>query len=80
MGLAALLAHQPRALGDPGLQLSFAAVAGLFVLAPPLAERARGWLPGRVADLAAMAAAARPGHGAGAVRGTSAASRWRAWR
>ena len=33
--LAALLAHQPRALGDPGLQLSFAAVAGLLVVAPP---------------------------------------------
>ncbi len=58
VGLAALLAHQPRAAGDPGLQLSFAAVAGLFVLAPAIAERARGWLPGRVADLAAMAAAA----------------------
>ena len=27
-GLAALLAHDPRAIGDPGLQLSFAAVAG----------------------------------------------------
>src|SRR6185436_19580979 len=35
-GLAALLAHDPRAIGDPGLQLSFAAVAGLFLLAPPL--------------------------------------------
>jgi competence protein ComEC len=58
VGLAALLAYQPRAAGDPGLQLSFAAVAGLFVLAPPLAERARGWLPARLADLAAMAAAA----------------------
>ena len=57
-GLAVLLAHQPRAIGDPGLQLSFAAVAGLFTMAPPLAAWLRGWLPGRVADLAAMAGAA----------------------
>jgi competence protein ComEC len=57
-GLAALLAHNPRAIGDPGLQLSFAAVAGLFLLAPPLEGWLRGWLPARVAGLAAMAAAA----------------------
>ncbi len=57
-GLALLLAHQPRALGDPGLQLSFAAVVGLFVVAPPLARWLRGWMPGRIADLAALAAAA----------------------
>lgn len=57
-GLAVLLAAQPRALWDPGLQLSFAAVCGLFLLAPPLAAWWRGLLPGRVADLAAMAGAA----------------------
>jgi competence protein ComEC len=57
-GLALLLAHQPRAIGDPGLQLSFAAVVGLFAIAPPLAGWLRGWIPGRVADLAAMAGAA----------------------
>ena len=57
-GLALLLAHQPRAIADPGLQLSFAAVCGLFTLAPPLAEWWRGWVPGPVADLAAMAGAA----------------------
>ncbi len=57
-GLALLLAHQPRAIGDPGLQLSFAAVVGLFAIAPPLAAWFRGWVPGRVADLAAMAGAA----------------------
>ncbi|MGE3141607.1 MAG: ComEC/Rec2 family competence protein [Thermoleophilia bacterium] len=57
-GLALLLAHQPRAIEDPGLQLSFAAVAGLFALAPPLEGWFRGWLPGRVAGLAAAAAAA----------------------
>jgi competence protein ComEC len=58
VGLAVLLAQQPRALGDPGLQLSFAAVAGLFCLAPPLAAWFGGWLPGRIADLAGLAAAA----------------------
>src|SRR5262245_42492985 len=57
-GLALLLAHQPRAIGDPGLQLSFAAVVGIFAIAPPLAAWFRGWAPGRIADLAAMAAAA----------------------
>lgn len=57
-GLALLLAHQPRAIGDPGLQLSFAAVIGLFAVAPALAAWFRGWVPGRVADLAAMAGAA----------------------
>ena len=57
-GLAGILAVQPRAIGDPGLQLSFAAVVGLFVIAPPLGRWARGWLPERVADLAGLAAGA----------------------
>ena len=57
-GLAGILAVQPRAIGDPGLQLSFAAVIGLFVIAPPLGRWARGWLPDRVADLAGLAAGA----------------------
>ncbi len=57
-GLAGILAVQPRAIGDPGLQLSFAAVVGLFVIAPPLGRWARGWLPARVADLAGLAAGA----------------------
>ena len=56
--LALLLAHQPRAIGDPGLQLSFAAVVGLLAVAPPIAAWLRGWMPGRLADLAAMAGAA----------------------
>ncbi|HTI32822.1 MAG TPA: ComEC/Rec2 family competence protein, partial [Miltoncostaea sp.] len=47
-GLAALLALDPRAVGVPGLQLSFAAVGGLFLLAPPLEGGLRGWRPGRV--------------------------------
>lgn len=57
-GLAVLLAWQPRALGDPGLQLSFAAVAGIFALAVPLGRWAAGWLPPRAAELAGVAAAA----------------------
>ncbi len=58
VGLAVLLAYQPRSLADPGLQLSFAAVAGLFVLAPPIAEALQGWVPRRLAGLVALAAAA----------------------
>jgi len=57
-GLAVLILHQPRAIGDPGLQLSFAAVAGIFAVAPPLAVWFAGALPVRVADLAAQAAGA----------------------
>ncbi len=58
VALAVLLVAQPRAIGDPGLQLSFAAVVGLFALAEPLAARAPAWLHPRVAELAALAAAA----------------------
>ena len=57
-GLAALLAHEPRAIGDPGLQLSFAAVVGAVrdrAAAGGLVPRVAA---GRVADLAAMAGAA----------------------
>ena len=45
IALVALLAHQPRALFDPGLHLSFAAVGGLFALSPGIDRVARGWLP-----------------------------------
>ena len=58
VGLSVLLAHQPRAIEDPGLQLSFAAVSGLFLLAPPAAAWLTGWMPARIADLAGLAAAA----------------------
>ena len=76
-GLAGLLAVQPRALGDPGLQLSFAAVVGLFLIAPPLGPVGAGLAARpRVADLAGLAAAREPGHGPGAWCGTSAGSRW----
>jgi competence protein ComEC len=57
-GLVALVLHQPRAVGDPGLQLSFAAVVGILAVAPPVAAVLRGWMSGRVADLAGQAAGA----------------------
>ncbi len=57
-GLTLLVLHQPRAIGDPGLQLSFAAVAGIFAVAPPIATWLAGTLPSRLADLAAQAAGA----------------------
>ncbi len=58
VGLTVLLIHQPRAIGDPGLQLSFAAVAGMFTIAPPVAEWMGELMPKRLADLAAQAGAA----------------------
>jgi competence protein ComEC len=57
-GLAGILAVQPRAIWDPGLQLSFAAVLGIFVVTPPAAAWLRGWLPRRVAELAGLAVGA----------------------
>ena len=58
VGLAVLLIHQPRAIGDPGLQLSFAAVAGMFTIASPVADWLGQLMPKRLADLAAQAGAA----------------------
>jgi competence protein ComEC len=57
-GLALLLAWQPRSLWDPGLQLSFGAVAGLFAVAPVIASALRPWLAARVAEAVAMSLAA----------------------
>ncbi|HYI20057.1 MAG TPA: ComEC/Rec2 family competence protein [Solirubrobacteraceae bacterium] len=61
LGLAAVftLALNPRASGEPGWQLSFAAVVGLLALVPRWREglrRAR--LPGPLADAAAVTGAA----------------------
>lgn len=56
--LVVLLALDPLSADDPGLQLSFAAVAGLFAIAPPLAAWLRGLMPGRFADLMAQSGAA----------------------
>ncbi len=58
VGLAVLLVHQPRAIGDPGLQLSFAAVVGMFLIASPIAESCGELMPRRLADLIAQAATA----------------------
>ncbi|MER3410853.1 MAG: hypothetical protein C4306_12465, partial [Thermoleophilia bacterium] len=58
MGALALLAWSPYALLDPGFQLSFAAVAAIFVVAPRLGARLQGYpLPRKVAALVAVTAA-----------------------
>ena len=56
--LVVLLALDPLSADDPGLQLSFAAVAGLLTIGPPLAVWLRGFMPGRIADLLAQSGAA----------------------
>lgn len=58
VALAVMLALDPLAIGDPGLQLSFAAVAGLFAITPPVGEWLRGVMPTRAADLVAQSAGA----------------------
>ena len=61
LGLAAVatLALNPRASGEPGWQLSFAAVVGLLALVPRWREALRrGRVPGPLADAAAVTAAA----------------------
>jgi competence protein ComEC len=63
LGLAAALTLvlNPMASGEPGWQLSFAAVVALLALAPPLREWLKRTLPGPVADVAAMTIAATVG-------------------
>jgi competence protein ComEC len=63
LGLAAAvtLALNPRASAEPGWQLSFAAVAALLALAPPLRQWFARAVPGPVADVAAMTVAATIG-------------------
>ncbi|MDX6639065.1 MAG: competence protein ComEC, partial [Solirubrobacteraceae bacterium] len=61
LAAASTLALNPRSAGDPGWQLSFAAVLGLMALAPPLrAGIARRWprLPGPAAEALAVCLAA----------------------
>ena len=65
VGAAVLLAWNPYALLDPGFQLSFAAVAAIFWLAPPLARRLGTagwprWLAGPVAISTACSVATAP--------------------
>ena len=55
------LALNPRASGEPGWQLSFAAVVALLALAPPLRAALARALPGPVADAAAITIAATSG-------------------
>jgi len=63
LGLAAVvtLALNPRAAGEPGWQLSFAAVITLLALVPPLRGVLARRMPGPVADVAAMTLAATLG-------------------
>jgi competence protein ComEC len=63
LGLAAAvtLALNPRASGEPGWQLSFAAVVALLALGPPLRAAFARAVPGPVADAAAITVAATIG-------------------
>ncbi len=58
LGALVLLAWNPRTLLDPGFQLSFAAVAAIFVLVPPLRRRLDGYpIPSGLADVIAVSSA-----------------------
>jgi competence protein ComEC len=58
LGLAFLVLHQPRAIGDPGLQLSFAAVVGIYTIGAPIGTWLQGFVPRKVAELVALSAGA----------------------
>jgi competence protein ComEC len=58
VGAAVLLAWNPYSLLEPGFQLSFAAVAAIFVLVPRLEARLEGYpLPARLIPVLAVSAA-----------------------
>jgi competence protein ComEC len=58
LGALALLAWNPYSLLDPGFQLSFAAVAAIFVLVPRLARALEGYpLPGKLGPVLAVSTA-----------------------
>ncbi len=61
LAAAATLILNPRTAGEPGWQLSFAAVAALLVGATPLRRALARRLPGAVADAAAITLAATIG-------------------
>jgi competence protein ComEC len=63
LGLAAAvtLTLNPLAVGEPGWQLSFAAVVALLALAPPLRAALDRRMPGPVADVSAITIAATVG-------------------
>lgn len=57
LGAAVLLAWNPYALLEPGFQLSFTAVAAIFVVVPRLERRLEGYaLPGRLVSVLALSA------------------------
>ena len=58
LAACATLALNPRVHGDPGWQLSFAAVVGILLLAPGLRTRMSKVLPGLLADAIAVTVAA----------------------
>lgn len=58
LAAAITLTLNPRAVADPGWQLSFAAVTGILLLAPPLRAALRRGVPGVLADGVAMTIAA----------------------
>jgi competence protein ComEC len=58
LGALALLAWNPYSLLDPGFQLSFAAVAAIFVLVPRLARALEGYpFPGKLGAVLAVSIA-----------------------
>jgi competence protein ComEC len=58
VGAAVLLAWNPYALLEPGFQLSFAAVAAIFLAVPPLERRLEGYpVPHRLAAVVAVSVA-----------------------
>jgi len=58
LGALVLLAWNPYTLLDPGFQLSFAAVAAIFVLVPPIIRRLEGYpVPAKLAGVVAVSAA-----------------------
>jgi competence protein ComEC len=59
--LLALLLLDPGSLAEPGLQLSFAATAGLLHLGPWIRARCPRWCPGPIAGILAASAGAQLG-------------------
>jgi competence protein ComEC len=58
VGAAVLLAWNPYSLLEPGFQLSFSAVAAIFVLVPRIGHRLEGYpFPKRLAEVIAVSAA-----------------------
>jgi competence protein ComEC len=58
LGALVLLAWNPYTLLDPGFQLSFAAVAAIFVLVPPLLRVLEGYpVPAKLAAVLAVSSA-----------------------